>query len=814
MKKPVYIDITNLPKLERYTGISRVTSEVAAKLIANGGDIRLMSYSVPDHAYKLIDNDHFLQMINGLLDDKTKCYTDTLLYPEEFQEDSVFFELNSSWHTLPDRSWLLPILKNRRIRIVCLIYDLIPIRFPQYMVSQTLVRFMEFLTAHMTYADKIIVTSDAVKEDILQLYSQLGMTPKPMEKIVLGADFSAGKKNNPSAETVDPEITKIADSSRFILSVGTIEPRKNQKILVEAYQKKLSDMGIGLIFVGRIGWQMEELLERIQSDKNYNNGLYILNKVNDATLQYLYSKAFMIAFPSYTEGYGLPTIEALINGVPIACSDIGVMREVGGDFADYFDPDDSDQLISAVSKYADSPELYAAKRKEIAEKYSPPVWADTVAAMEKIIYDGEDSEKFPHKPVKQVVFLSARPAPILATLPYVEEFMPFITELVVCCPDDMADFLKSKYTGRLKLTTVTDDQLLAGRNLPPDHSTRNFFLRCLAMELDVIDDEFIMCDDDYRPLRPVTEEFFYSGGRYNGYYFSDISGWKYRIGRIFSYDRCHFRTLGFLKSHGYATLQYSSHMPQIINKQWYRELINKYPDIITKGYDEWSTYFNYIASEHPQQYRALPYVTLSWPNVGGNPMGVVQPEYVFENFYISNYYAGHAFAGYHKSFADAETLLAENKEKAEISRQFIDIHEENRRYAEKLEKEYEDTYGDLPYFSAYFSGGRSDVPSLGIPCSVTLSRSRDNQLKFSVARSSFTAANFYDVIMQLTVIDSKDNVYSGCTVRFSPDQEYSRSMIRFDPENPPETTLRLRVTVSLENSGTYGERTIPAVITD
>ena len=76
----------------------------------------------------------------------------------------------------------------------------------------------------------------------------------------------------------------------------------------------------------------------------------------------------MVVFASYIEGYGLPTIEALINGVPIACSDIPVMREVGGRFCDYFDPDSSDELIKIVSRYANDDAVYAEQRRLIAEE--------------------------------------------------------------------------------------------------------------------------------------------------------------------------------------------------------------------------------------------------------------------------------------------------------------------------------------------------------------------------------------------------------------------------------------------------------------
>ncbi|MBQ6211696.1 MAG: hypothetical protein IJJ57_02245, partial [Ruminococcus sp.] len=67
--KPVYIDITNIPELERYTGISRVVSEIAVKFIRDGVDLRLLSYDPRKHAYCIIDNDIFLLGANGMMED-------------------------------------------------------------------------------------------------------------------------------------------------------------------------------------------------------------------------------------------------------------------------------------------------------------------------------------------------------------------------------------------------------------------------------------------------------------------------------------------------------------------------------------------------------------------------------------------------------------------------------------------------------------------------------------------------------------------------------------------------------------------------
>ena len=188
--KPIYIDITNIPELTHYTGISRVVTETILRMLCDNKPLVLLSYSVPHSAYRIIDNDRFLLAAAGKLADKRSCYTDNYLTIDALENGAVFLDLNSAWHTLPNRSYLLPKLKNKQIRILVQIYDLIPIRHPEYMAEQTLLRFMEFLTAHLTYADDILVNTNAVGEDVRALFQELEIPEKPVHLVPLGADFS------------------------------------------------------------------------------------------------------------------------------------------------------------------------------------------------------------------------------------------------------------------------------------------------------------------------------------------------------------------------------------------------------------------------------------------------------------------------------------------------------------------------------------------------------------------------------------------------------------------------------------------------
>ena len=809
--KNIYIDVTNIPELEHFTGVSRVVTEVLMRLVHGGSDVSAVSYSVEKHGYILIDTKAFVSRLEGGEPD-TEIYTENIITPDEFEFGSVFFDVNSSWHTLPNRSYLLPKLKNRGVRLITLIHDIIPVRFPQFMAPHTLLKFMEFIVAEMTYADDIVVTTEAVKSDLMNLFDELEMRKKPVHVIPLGADFTSGSKAEESS--VDEEIINRLSGRRFLLTVSTIEPRKNHKVIVDAYMKKIASLDTDIVFVGHIGWESEELMERMRSDSRFEKGIYVLEGVNDATLAKLYSMAYMVVFPSYAEGYGLSTIEAMIKGVPVICSDLPVMREVGGRFCDYFPADDPDALADIVEGYVSSEEKYQEKKALLANEYVPPVWDKTVRSIEELIETGSVSQSdFVHKNIKQIVYLSARPAPLLATLPYVEEFMPFITELVVFCPDKMADYMKENYRGRLKVTTVTDDELLDGAALPADHATRNFFLRCLAMRRDILDDEFIMTDDDYRPLGPVDETCFFRDGRYRGYYFSDLSTWRYRLTTLFSYDYSMFRTLEFLKLNGFPTLQYSAHQPQVINRRWYCDMIDEFPQIKTLGYDEWSTYFNYIAVRHPENYEPVPYISLSWPNIGGEDLGVRQSEYVFENFYKENYYGGGLFKKYAEGFTNPDYIAIESDEKKELAGRIEDDHLAGRKFREDAASEYEETEHMPPHFAIYCFGDASTPPVLGVPESYKLTSEYLNRIEIGISRDQRCAENIMQLELTLNITTgSGESVGSGRRI-IVPRVEYSYIGFRLkNRKYTPEETYTMTVTARNTMSGASTTKTLPVEI--
>ena len=299
--------------------------------------------------------------------------------------------------------------------------------------------------------------------------------------------------------------------------------------------------------------------------------------------------------------------------------------------------------------------------------------------------------------IKQIVFLTSRAASIKETLKFVDYFMPFIEKVLLCCPDNIENEMKTCYEGRLKIETLTDGEILNGEKLPDDHQKRNTFLRVLSFKNNIVDDVFIMSDDDYRPLIKVDSSFYLRNNRYQAYYFYELDNWIGADIRPTSYDEGMFRTRDYLKLKNLPTKQYSSHMPQIIDKRLYLEMVNMYEGIELEGLDEWSIYFNYLTKFYPDYINNNIYKTLNWPgHIEERRMNYYPEEFVFENYYEELYNPNCVLDGFSKVFHDG--IENENKRKISYMRELYNKRIKADKDYDAFVKEYKEEYGDEPRF--------------------------------------------------------------------------------------------------------------------
>ena len=714
MKKKIYMDISMMMQVSYITGIQRVVREVLIRLLKMESlSVTLLCYNSENENFKIVENEKFYDFLVNHTGTKGQCYSQNSLGFHELKTGAVYLDMDNIWNCRLSRNHLYPILRKSGVQIVNFVYDVIPITHPQYSHETTVLRFIEYLGAVMEYSSQVMFSAKAVEDSFRQLCERMQIEGPEGIVIPLGCDFEQLGKAAPAEIPVDEEgnvlpeyrhlmvpdaVEEAIAAGEYLLMVGTLEPRKNHAIVLDALDAGLE---LNVIIAGKIGWNVDALKERILSHPLYGKRLFLLSGINDAGINKLYENAKLLAFPTFNEGFGLPMVESFQHGTPVIAADIPVLREVGGDYADYFDNTDCHALVSYVKEILEDPARYAEKKAGLAN-YQPPTWDDFAAAVEPVLLmASKEAGKADVTTVKQMVVLTARHEDIMKSLPFIEAFMPFITELVVCCPEWNVKPFQENYKGRLKLTFRTDDQLLKGRPLPADHQARNFYLRCMMMDLDVLDDVFIMTDDDYRPMQPITQEVFLKDGRYQSYYFYDLQEWQGTYNNYTSFDLGAFRTRDFLKSQGYPTYQYSSHQPQIIDKRIFREMLATHPGIENNPYDEWSTYFNFGIYHHPDLFTPCPNVSMCWPgkltswNLYHNP-GI----FLFENYYAEMYDEGRMFEGFSQTYF--EGIEQENQQKAHLFRQAIQQQFDERKVFDSYSRFYFDQEGEYPAMVIYY----------------------------------------------------------------------------------------------------------------
>lgn len=154
---------------------------------------------------------------------------------------------------------------------------------------------------------------------------------------------------------LDPREAATLPPSGFVLSVGTLEPRKNLPRLVAAFRELDEQLQSAhpLVVVGAIGWQTGETLQALHS---LGSRCVMLGHVSDAALAELYRRSAVFCYPSLGEGFGLPVLEAMSAGAAVLTSNTSSLPEVGGDAVAYADPYDVPGISRQLATLLTSPE--------------------------------------------------------------------------------------------------------------------------------------------------------------------------------------------------------------------------------------------------------------------------------------------------------------------------------------------------------------------------------------------------------------------------------------------------------------------------
>jgi glycosyltransferase involved in cell wall biosynthesis len=225
------------------------------------------------------------------------------------------------------------------------IYDLSYLLFPQYFTRKRLNDIRGKVASSIKRADKILTGSESAKADIVNFLKVPG-------KRIKVTPFGVEETFKPqSSEEVSLIRKKHNLPERFILFVGTIEPRKNIISLLRAYHK-LVRSDVGLVIAGGHGWLFEEIFREV-SRLNLREKVMFPGRVSETDLPALYSAASVFVYPSVYEGFGFPPLEAMACGVPVIVSNTSSLPEIVGDAGILVNPEDSSEIAEAIRSVLD-----------------------------------------------------------------------------------------------------------------------------------------------------------------------------------------------------------------------------------------------------------------------------------------------------------------------------------------------------------------------------------------------------------------------------------------------------------------------------
>lgn len=251
----------------------------------------------------------------------------------------VFF---SPFHSAPPR----PLR-----RLVCVFHDISFLTHPRFTTDQNRLFCEDQLRQALLRADLLLTVSEFSRAEMVRV---LGISPERIRVVKEAAD--------PRFRTI-PDVPLGADLeerigllSRFLLYVGSVEPRKNLITLIRAYATLDPDTP-PLVIAGGSGWKNSEIYAEVEQ-RGLSERIRFTGFVSDAELVALYNRAELFLFPTIYEGFGLPVIEAMACGCPVITTRVSSIPEVGGDAVVYCDdPTNVEELAKAIRSTLADPDL-------------------------------------------------------------------------------------------------------------------------------------------------------------------------------------------------------------------------------------------------------------------------------------------------------------------------------------------------------------------------------------------------------------------------------------------------------------------------
>jgi glycosyltransferase involved in cell wall biosynthesis len=296
--------------------------------------------------YTTLTNYSFLKNFRFILGPykKYRNVSNNLKYRNKEIKIELIKEDSDTYLFLPDAFWnngshslkIVQASRNKGIHVIIFVHDVLPITHPEFFTTRAVEIFTRYFSQIAALSDTLIFSSNSVRNDFERNFPEIS-SKKVVVPLEVFPRFST--QNRPQSIPADLE---------FALAIGTLEPRKNYSLILDAFSQ--ADSNLKLVIVGRLGWMSNEITARLSlmEDK-----VFWLPDPTDSQIAWLIANANFGICASFAEGFGLPLREFLENGLPVVASDISIFREIDAKYGNsvvYFDPGSLSDLRLALIK--------------------------------------------------------------------------------------------------------------------------------------------------------------------------------------------------------------------------------------------------------------------------------------------------------------------------------------------------------------------------------------------------------------------------------------------------------------------------------
>lgn len=334
-QRQLLVDVSELAERDARSGIQRVVRSVLQHWLANPPEGYRVEpvYATPDEGYR-----YARAFTHAFIGQPGKPGEESLI---DHAPGDVFFGLDMQPQVQIAHALFYQRLRQDGVTVKFLLHDLLPVQMPEFFPPGNEEGFTRWLKS-ITATDGVVCVSQTVANE---LRDWVGDNMPQRERSLQigwshnGADIDSSAPTTGMPEEAGDVLAKLEARPSFLM-VGTLEPRKGYADSLDVFDALWQhDQDVNLVIVGKMGWKVEQLADRIKSHPEYNQRLFWLAGISDEYLEKVYNACTCLVAASYGEGFGLPLIEAAQVGMPIIARDIPVFREVAGEHATYMPPD-------------------------------------------------------------------------------------------------------------------------------------------------------------------------------------------------------------------------------------------------------------------------------------------------------------------------------------------------------------------------------------------------------------------------------------------------------------------------------------------